>query len=152
MPVPTRLTSMMKGKTTMKHRVAVNKLSKKSAHRKAMIRNMITSLFRHERIKTTKAKALVVRQAAEKMITRAKIDSVHNRRLIGKKITQRSVLRKLFVDIGPRFTERKGGYTRILKIAARITDAAEMVLLELVDRKEKVKKAKKKKVPVKLPS
>ncbi len=129
----------------MKHRVAVNKLSKKSGHRKAMIRNMVTSLFKFERIRTTKAKARVVRQKAEKMITRAKVDTVHNRRIIGKKITQRSVLRKLFSDIAPRFTQRAGGYTRILKLQSRITDAAELVFLELVDRKVKPKKAKKKK-------
>ncbi len=129
----------------MKHRVAVNKLSKKSAHRKAMIRNMVTSLFKFERIRTTKAKARVARQSAEKMITRAKVDSVHNRRLVGQKITQRSVVKKLFADIAPRYAERPGGYTRILKLQPRITDAAEMVFLELVDRKVKPKKEKKKK-------
>jgi large subunit ribosomal protein L17 len=129
----------------MKHRVAVNKLSKKSAHRKAMIRNMVISLFKFERIRTTKAKARVVRQSAEKMITRAKVDSVHNRRLVGQKITQRSVVKKLFAEIAPRYAERPGGYTRILKLQPRITDAAEMVFLELVDRKVKPKKEKKKK-------
>jgi large subunit ribosomal protein L17 len=129
----------------MKHRVAKNKLSKKTGHRTAMVKNMITSLFKFERIRTTKAKARVVRQQAEKMITRAKADSVHNRRIIGKKITQRSVLSKLFKEIGPRYAERPGGYTRILKLEPRITDAAEMVFLELVDRKVKPKKEKKKK-------
>ncbi|HEQ71542.1 MAG TPA: 50S ribosomal protein L17 [Spirochaetia bacterium] len=133
----------------MRHKQTVNRLSRKSAHRKAMIRNMVMSLFKHERIRTTKQKARVVRKHAEKMITRAKVDNVHNRRIIAKKITQKSVLRKLFTDIAPRFTERPGGYTRILKLAPRITDAAEMVFLELVDRKEKVKKEKKKKAPQK---
>jgi large subunit ribosomal protein L17 len=129
----------------MKHRVAVNKLSKKSGHRKAMIRNMVTSLFKFERIRTTKAKARVVKKKAEKMITRAKVDNVNNRRLVGKKITQRSVLRKLFGEIAPRYAERPGGYTRMLKLQPRITDAAEVVFLELVDRKIKPKKDKKKK-------
>jgi large subunit ribosomal protein L17 len=129
----------------MKHRVAVNKLSKKSGHRKAMIRNMVTSLFKFERIRTTKAKARVVKKKAEKMITRAKVDNVNNRRLVGKKITQRSVLRKLFSEIAPRYAERPGGYTRMLKLQPRITDAAELVFLELVDRKIKPKKDKKKK-------
>jgi large subunit ribosomal protein L17 len=129
----------------MKHRIALNKLSKKSGHRHAMVRNMVASLFKYERIRTTKAKARVVRQNAEKMITRAKIDNVHNRRLIGRKITQRGIVTKLFTDIAPRFKERPGGYTRILKLPARITDASEMVFLELVDRKVKPKKEKKKK-------
>ncbi|MBN2351877.1 MAG: 50S ribosomal protein L17 [Spirochaetales bacterium] len=128
----------------MKHRVALNKLSKKAGHRKAMIRNMVTSLFKFERIRTTKAKARAVRQKAEKMITRAKVDNVHNRRIIGRKITQRGVVTKLFKDIAPRFKERPGGYTRILKLQPRITDASEMVFLELLDRKVKPKKEKKK--------
>jgi large subunit ribosomal protein L17 len=99
-----------------------------------MSRNMVTSLFRHEKVKTTKAKALEVRRAAEKMITRAKTDSVHNRRLVGRDIKDKAILAKLFVDIGPRFKDRPGGYTRILKLGPRPSDAAEMVLLELVDR------------------
>ncbi len=127
----------------MKHRVALNKLSKKAGHRKAMIRNMVTSLFKFERIRTTKAKARAVRQKAEKIITRAKVDNVHNRRIVGAKITQRSVVKKLFTDIAPRYKERPGGYTRILKLQPRITDASEMVFLELIDRKIKPKKAKK---------
>ena len=127
----------------MKHRVALNKLSKKAGHRKAMIRNMVTSLFKFERIRTTKAKARAVRQKAEKIITRAKVDNVHNRRIVGSKITQRSVVKKLFTDIAPRYKERPGGYTRILKLQPRITDASEMVFLELIDRKIKPKKAKK---------
>jgi large subunit ribosomal protein L17 len=132
----------------MNHRIGYNRLSRSSAHRLAMHRNMATSLFRYERITTTKAKALSVRRTAEKMITRAKVDSVHNRRTIGKDIKDKEILAKLFTEIGPRFSSRPGGYTRILKIGMRKGDAAEMVILELVEKKEdenKEKKAKKSK-------
>ncbi len=135
----------------MRHRIGFNKLGRKSSHRKAMQRNMVTSLFKHERIKTTKAKAKEIRRAAEKMITRAKVDSVHNRRIIAEKIYDKAIVAKLFTDIGPRFIERPGGYTRILKLGQRRGDAAEMVLLELVvkkDQEEKPKKANKKKAEV----
>ena len=116
----------------MKHRVGFNRLGRKPSHRKALHRNMVTSLFRHERIRTTKAKAQAIRRTAEKMITRAKVDSVHNRRMIGRDIKDKAILAKLFVEIGPRFKERPGGYTRMLKIGPRPGDAAAMVLLELV--------------------
>jgi large subunit ribosomal protein L17 len=112
---------------------------------------MATVLFKHERIVTTKAKALELRRVAEKMITRAKEDSVHNRRLVGEKIKDQAILAKLFTDIGPRMKERNGGYTRILKIGFRAQDAANMVVIELVDHKledakdtNKKKKAEKK--------
>ncbi len=118
----------------MKHKIGYNRLGRKSAHRKAMTRNMLVSFFRHERIKTTKAKALAIRRTAEKMITRAKIDSVHNRRMIGRDIKDKGVLARLFTEIGPRYKERPGGYTRVLKLGPRPSDAAEMVILELVDR------------------
>lgn len=121
----------------MKHKIGYNRLGRKTAHRKAMTRNMLTSLFRHERIQTTKAKALAVRRTAEKMITRAKLDSVHNRRIIGKDIKDSAVLAKMFTDIGPRFKERPGGYTRVLKLGPRASDAAEMVILELLPEEEK---------------
>ncbi len=130
----------------MKHKIGYNKLSRTSSHRKAMIRNMMTSLFRYERVQTTKAKALEVRRHAEKMITRAKVDSVHNRRIAAEDIKDKAVLAKLFTDIGPRNSERPGGYTRILKLGQRSGDAADMVLLELVERevtKEEPKKKKK---------
>ena len=128
----------------MKHKVGYNRLGRKTAHRKAMTRNMLTSLFRHERIRTTKAKALAVRRTAEKMITRAKLDSVHNRRMIGRDIKDKMVLAKIFTDIGPRFKERPGGYTRVLKLGPRPSDAAEMVILELLPvEEEETKKASK---------
>ena len=104
---------------------------------------MVTALFKYERIKTTKAKAQALRSVAEKMITRARVDSVHNRRIVAKKIADGQVLAKLFTDIAPRFEGRPGGYTRVLKLGQRYGDAAEMVLLELVERKQVVKKKKK---------
>jgi large subunit ribosomal protein L17 len=118
----------------MRHRDGVNRLDRRAGHRKALKNNMVTSLFRYERIETTKAKALVVRSFAEKMITRAKVDSVHNRRILARFIHDGGVLAKLFTEIGPRYVERHGGYTRILKLGRRPGDAAEMVFLELVDR------------------
>jgi len=135
----------------MKHRIGFNRLGRKASHRKALHRNMTTSLFKYERIKTTKAKALAIRRTAEKMITRSKVDSVHNRRVIAKDINDKEILAKLFTDIGPRFKERAGGYTRILKLGYRQGDAAEMVLLELVTQEKTEKKKKKKKAekPVK---
>ncbi len=129
----------------MHNRVGFNKLSRSSSHRKAMTRNMVTSLFRYERISTTKAKALEVRKAAEKMITRAKVDSVHNRRIINKDLKDAEILNKLFTEIGPVNKDRPGGYTRILKTGFRKGDAAEMVILELVLEEAESKKAKKKK-------
>ena len=119
----------------MNHKYGFNPLSRTTAHRRAMSRNMVTSLFRYERITTTKAKALEVRKAAEKLITRSKVDSVHNRRQAARYIQDEIVLAKLFNEIGPRMKERNGGYTRILKIGYRQGDAADMVILELVDYK-----------------
>ncbi len=129
----------------MRHRVGFNALSRKSSERKALKRNMVTSLFRYERIETTKAKALEVRKMAEKMITRAKVDSVHNRREIAKFVYDEAILDKLFKEIAPMFAEREGGYTRILKTGYRLGDAAEMVILELVEKTaSKTEKAEKK--------
>lgn len=127
----------------MNHKKGFNKLNRMTDHRKAMLRNMATVLFRHERIVTTKSKALELRRTSEKMITRAKEDSVHNRRLIGAKIKDEAVLAKLFNDIGPRMKERNGGYTRILKMGLRKQDAASMVIIELVDYKLDDGKGKK---------
>jgi large subunit ribosomal protein L17 len=129
----------------MKHKIGFNALSRSSAHRKALKRNMVTSLFRYERIETTKAKALEVRKMAEKMITRAKVDNVANRRQIARDIYDEAIVAKLFTEIAPLFVERKGGYTRILKTGNRLGDAAEMVILELVEKTSKpAKKADKK--------
>ncbi|MCD6120568.1 MAG: 50S ribosomal protein L17 [Spirochaetales bacterium] len=131
----------------MKHRIGFNRLRRKASHRKALHRSMVTALFKYERIKTTKAKAKEIKRTAEKMITRAKVDSVHNRRIIFKNIKDTYILNKLFTDIAPRFKARPGGYTRMLKLGLRNSDSAELVLLELVERKEIVKRKKKTKEP-----
>ena len=119
----------------MKHRRGFNPLERSSAHRKALHRNMVTSLFRYERIRTTKAKALAVRRSAEKLITRAKEDSVHNRRIVSARLYDEGIVAKLFTNIAVRMKERNGGYTRILKLGERPGDATEVVILELVDYK-----------------
>jgi len=124
----------------MKHRIGFNALSRRSGQRKALKRNMVTSLFRYERIETTKAKAKEVQRMAEKMITRAKVDSVHSRRMVARDISDKAILAKLFTDIAPLFAQRNGGYTRILKTGYRQGDAAEMAILELVEKTAKPKK------------
>ena len=132
----------------MKHKRGFNPLQRMAAHRKALHRSMVTSLFRHERISTTKTKAAAIRRTAEKMITRAKVDSVHNRRLVSARLYDEGVVAKLFTAIAPRMKERNGGYTRMLKLGERQGDAAQVVILELVDYKldtgNSDKKAKKK--------
>jgi len=117
----------------VRHRKKGRQLSRTRSHRKATLRNMATSLFRHERIETTTAKAKELRPFAERLITLACRGDLHARRLAGRNIQDREVLGKLFDDIGPRFSERPGGYTRILKLGNRKGDAAEMSLIELVN-------------------
>ena len=119
----------------MKHKNGFNPLSRNASHLRAMHRNMVTSLFKFERVTTTHPKALEVRRTAEKLITRAKVDSVHNRRQVARFISDEAILAKLFTDIGPRMKDRKGGYTRVLKLGFREGDAAEVAILELVDYK-----------------
>ncbi len=118
----------------MRHRKKGRKLSRTASHRKATLRNMATSLFRHERIETTTAKAKELRPYAERLVSLAKRGDLHARRLAARKIADRDVLVSLFDSIGPRFAERPGGYTRILKLGHRQGDGAEMALIELVDR------------------
>lgn len=127
----------------MNHKSGFNALSRTHSHRRAMLRNMVTSLFRFERITTTKAKAKAARSKAEKLITRAKVDSVHNRRQVARYISDERVLNKLFTDIAPRMKDRPGGYTRILKLGFRQGDAADVAILELVDYKLEDKEEKK---------
>jgi large subunit ribosomal protein L17 len=103
---------------------------------------MVSSLLKNERITTTLAKAREVKRTAEKLVTRAKIDSVHNRRIVAKRIKDKELLNKLFTDISVRFNERPGGYTRILKLGPRANDAAPMVILEFVERIVPEKKKK----------
>lgn len=116
----------------MRHRKKGRQLSRTRSHRKATMRNLATSLFRHERIETTTAKAKELRPYAERLITLARRGDVHARRLAAMKIQDREVLGKLFDDIAPRYMERPGGYTRVLKLGSRKGDAAEMSLIELV--------------------
>ena len=119
----------------MKHKRGFNPLERMASHRIALHRNMVTSLFRYERIRTTKAKAMAIKRSAEKLITRAKVDSVHNRRIVSGRVFDEGIVAKLFTDIAPRMKERPGGYTRIIKLGERFGDAAEIVILELVDYK-----------------
>jgi len=127
----------------MKHRRGFNPLNRMASHRKALHRNMVTCLFRQERIQTTKAKALEIRRTAEKMITRAKEDTVHNRRIVSSRLFDEGIVAKLFTNIAPRMKDRNGGYTRILKLGERKGDAAEVVILELVDYKLDTSEKKK---------
>ena len=108
------------------------KLGRESAHRTALFRSMVTALFANEKIMTTEIKAKEARVVAEKMITLAKKVDLHSRRIAAEVINQPEVLQKLFDSIAGRYTERKGGYTRIVKVGPRRGDAAPMVVLELV--------------------
>ncbi len=127
----------------MRHRVAGKKLNRSMGHRTALRRNLATELFRHESIRTTRAKAEAVRGYAEKLITLAKrgvragsddpAKEVHARRLAAARLSDPSIVQKLFNDLAPRYAERPGGYTRMLKLGMRQGDAAQMVVLELVE-------------------
>ncbi len=128
----------------MRHKVDGRKLGRTSSHRKAMLNNMAVSLFKHERIQTTLPKAKELRRFAEKLITRAKDDSTHSRRIVFRSIRDKAVIDKLFSEIAPRFADRNGGYTRILKLDYRMADAAPTAIIELVGS-EDVKKKKDKK-------
>ena len=122
----------------MRHRRTVPKLGRTASHRKAMLRNMVTSLFREERVETTVPKAKEARRVAERMITVAKRGNLHARRRAGRVVRDAAVLKKLFDEIAPRFAERPGGYTRILKTGFRSGDNAAMSILELLsDEKAK---------------
>jgi large subunit ribosomal protein L17 len=125
----------------MRHRKAVPKLGRTSAHRRAMFRNMVTSLLREERVETTVSKAKETRRVAERVITFAKRGDLHARRQAGRVVRDPAVLKKLFDELGPRYAERPGGYTRILKTGFRSGDNAPMSILELVDRGPKVDSA-----------
>lgn len=118
----------------MRHRKSGRQLNRNSSHRKAMFRNMTASLIEHELIKTTLPKAKELRRVAEPLITRAKTDSVANRRIAFSRIRDKDAVAKLFAELGPRYTERPGGYIRILKCGLRPGDKAPMAYVELVDR------------------
>lgn len=120
----------------MRHRHSGRKLNRNSSHRSAMFRNMTTSLVEHEIIKTTLPKAKELRGFAEPLITLAKNDSVANRRLAFDRLRSKAAVGKLFTDLGPRYSERPGGYMRIIKAGVRPGDKAPMAYVELVDRPE----------------
>ena len=138
----------------MRHRNSGRQLSRNSSHRHALLRNMATSLLRHETIRTTVPKAKELRRVVEPLITLAKVDSLAKRRLAYSRLRDVSVVEKLFLDLGPRFKARAGGYTRILKMEPRPGDSADMALMQLVDpavvvaaKKEDTKAAKAPKAP-----
>lgn len=116
----------------MRHRNSGRKLGRTASHRHAMFRNMVTSLFEHERIETTDARAKELRSIAEKLITQGKRGTLHARRNAAKWVHGADVLKKLFDDIAPRFAERPGGYTRIVKVGQRHGDNAPLSIIELV--------------------
>ena len=118
----------------MRHRKSGRQLNRNASHRKAMFKNMAYSLFEHEVIRTTVPKAKELRRVTEPMITLAKVDSVANRRLIFARTGSKATVGKLFTVIGPRYAERPGGYTRILKCGFRTGDKAPMAYVEMVDR------------------
>jgi large subunit ribosomal protein L17 len=118
----------------MRHRKSGRQLNRNSSHRKAMFRNMAVSLIEHEVIKTTVPKAKELKRVAEPLITLAKSDSVANRRLAFARTGDKAAVGKLFGELGPRYQDRPGGYTRILKCGYRTGDAAPMAYIELVDR------------------
>ena len=116
----------------MRHRIAGRKLSRPTAHRMSMLRKMVTDLLKHEMVQTTEAKAREIRPLAEKMITRGKKGTLHERRLAAAFLTDRTVLKKVFEELGPRFESRTGGYTRIVKLGQRKGDAAPLSIEELL--------------------
>jgi large subunit ribosomal protein L17 len=116
----------------MRHRVKGRQLSRTSSHKRAMLRNMATSLFQHDRIVTTEAKAKELRPYAERLITLARRGDLHARRQVERRIKDRAVAGRLFSEIGPRFAGRPGGYTRIIKLGHRVGDGAETARIELL--------------------
>jgi large subunit ribosomal protein L17 len=118
----------------MRHQKSGRKLNRDSSHREAMFRNMAASLIKHELIRTTVPKAKELRRVAEPLITLAKVDSVANRRLAFSRLRDKVAVGKLFVEIGPRYVSRPGGYLRLLKCGFRAGDSAPMAYVELVDR------------------
>jgi large subunit ribosomal protein L17 len=118
----------------MRHKVAGRRLGRTTSHRKASLQNMAASLIKHELIRTTVPKAKELRRVAEPLITRAKADSVANRRIVFSRLRDRDAVQKLFKELGPRYQQRPGGYTRILRCGFRPGDSAPMAYVELVGR------------------
>lgn len=127
----------------MKKRINFRKLGRTSSHRWAMLRNMVTSLIYHERIVTTLPKAKELRRVAEKVITQAKENTLHSRRLADRIVREKPALTKLFEILGPRYMDRDGGYTRVLKLSKnRVGDNADMAVIEYVDRPGEIRAAR----------
>ncbi len=126
----------------MRHRHGLRKLNRTSAHRLAMLRNMMVSLLKHEAIKTTLPKAKELRRVVEPMITLAKEPTLANKRLAFNRLRDREVVVKLFNELGPRFANRNGGYTRILKMGFRVGDNAPMAYMELTEKAVEVEEVK----------
>lgn len=124
----------------MRHGVRLKKLGRTSSHRLALLRSLSTSLFRHERIRTTVPKARELRPFAERLITLARKDDLHARRQVIRQISDKDVVKKLFATLGPRFATRPGGYTRTMKLGPRQGDGAEMAFIELVGSEALFKK------------
>jgi large subunit ribosomal protein L17 len=124
----------------MRHNVRLRKLGRTSGHRRALLRSLTTSLFRHERIRTTLPKAKELRPFAEKLITLARRDDLHARRQVIRHVADKDVVKKLFATLGPRFATRPGGYTRTMRLGPRQGDGAEMAIVELVGSETIVKK------------
>ena len=136
----------------MRHRQAGRKLNRTTSHRLMMLRNMVTSLFEHERIETTEAKAKEVRRLAERLITLGKKGDLHARRQALRIINSKKVAHKLFTEITPRFAGRNGGYTHILKTRNRVGDGAALAIIELLPAEVKEEKEKAGKKPAKTKS
>jgi large subunit ribosomal protein L17 len=116
----------------MRHRIKGKQLSRTASHKKAMLANMATSLFQHDRIVTTEAKAKELRPYAERLITLARRGDLHARRMVERRIKDKAVSHRLFAEIGKRFASRPGGYTRIIKLGHRVGDGADTARIELV--------------------
>jgi large subunit ribosomal protein L17 len=130
----------------MRHGVRLRKLGRTSSHRLALLRSLSTSLFRHERIRTTLPKAKELRPFAERLITMARKDDLHARRQVVRQIADRGVVKKLFSTLGPRFATRPGGYTRTMRLGPRQGDGAEMALVELIGSESLFKKQREERV------
>jgi large subunit ribosomal protein L17 len=139
----------------MRHRVAGKKLGRTPAHRRALLRNLVTELLEHEAVRTTDAKAKELKRWGDRLITLGKDGTLHARRRAATLLQRASVVRKLFAELGPRYAARPGGYTRVVKLGVRTGDAASISLVELVDRPGaggdagKKKKASRRKTPAK---
>jgi len=120
----------------MRHGKKVNHLGRQTAHRKAMLANMACSLIEHKRINTTVAKAKALKQFVEPLVTKAKVDTTHNRRIVFSRLRQKEAVTELFKEVSVKVGDRPGGYTRIIKLGNRLGDNADMAMIELVDYNE----------------